>query len=156
MLRLSFFLAALLTLSLPARAIDLRVSAPALERVLVKQVFNQPGPKGQNDQRHYLRGDATKGCAVYADSPRVSFRHAEPTALDPAPEDRVVVSVKTHAKLGFGKQCFGIAVSFESEVSFIPQAEGESVGFRDARIEHLSANKELDLLIEPFLSKKLP
>ncbi len=156
MLRLSFLLAALLTLSLPARAIDLRVSAPALERVLVKQVFNQPGPQGQNDNRHYLRGDATKGCAVYADSPRVSFRHAEPTALDPAPEDRVVVSLKTHAKLGFGKQCFGIAVSFESEVSFIPQAEGESVGFRDARIEHLSANKEIDLLLEPFLSKKLP
>ena len=157
MLRFIVLLAALFLCSIaPARAVELRVSAPALERMLLRQVFNQPGPKGQNDNRRYLRGDATKGCAVYADSPHVSFRHAEPTALDPTPEDRIVVSLKTHAKLGFGKSCFGIGVSFESEVSFIPEAEGESVGFRDARIEHLSANKEIDLLLEPFLSKKLP
>ena len=157
MLRPSLFFVAFLLLSmLPAHAVELRVSAPALERTLLRQVFNQAGPRGQNDNRHYLRGDATKGCAVYADSPHVSFRHVEPTALDPAPDDRVVVSVKTHAKLGFGKSCFGIAVSFESEVSFIPEAEGESVGFRDARIEHLSANREVDALLEPFLSKRMP
>jgi hypothetical protein len=47
-------------------------------------------------------------------------------------------------------------LSTTSEVSFIPEAEGESVGFRDARIDHLSDNKELNLLLEPFLSKKLP
>ena len=157
MLRSGLLVAALVLLSvLPARAVELRIAAPALERTLLRQVFNQVGPKGQNDNRRYLRGDATKGCAVYADTPHVSFRHSEPTALDPAPEDRVVVSIKTHAKLGFGKSCFGIGVSFESEVSFIPEAEGESVGFRDARIEHLSANKEIDLLLEPFLSKRLP
>ena len=157
MLRSSLFAAALLLVStFSAHAVELRISAPALERTLLKQVFNQVGPKGQNDNRRYLRGDATKGCAVYADTPHVSFRHSEPTTLDPAPDDRVVVSIKTHAKLGFGKSCFGIAVTFDSEVSFIPQAEGESVGFRDARIEHLSANKEIDLLLEPFLSKKLP
>jgi hypothetical protein len=71
-------------------------------------------------------------------------------------DDRVYVTVKTHAKLGFGRNCFGISVSAESEVSFIPEAQGESVGFRDARIEHLSSNKEVDLLLEPFLQKKLP
>jgi hypothetical protein len=41
-------------------------------------------------------------------------------------------------------------------VSFVPEAEGESVGFRDAHIDHLTNNKELDALLEPFLAKKLP
>jgi hypothetical protein len=95
--------------------------------------------------RHYLKGNAEKGCSVYVDDPHINFV-----------DDRVVVKVKTHAKLGFGRNCFGISVSTESEVSFIPEAEGESVGFRDARIDHLSDNKELNALLEPFLSKKLP
>ena len=134
----------LLAGAVSARAIDVRVSAPALERTLKRQLFNQAGPDGTLD-RHYLRGSASKGCAVYADDPHVMFK-----------DDRVVVSVKTHAKLGFGKNCFGVSLSTESQVSFIPEAEGESVGFRDARIDHLSDNKELNTLLEPFLSKKLP
>ena len=133
-----------LACAVSAGAIDVRVSAPALERTLKRQLFNEPGPDGKQD-RHYLRGSATKGCAVYADDPHVVFK-----------DDRVVVTLKTHAKLGFGKACFGVSVSTESQVSFVPDAEGESVGFRDARIDHLSDNKELDLLLEPFLSKKLP
>ena len=135
---------ALLLSVAPARAIEVRVSAPALERTLKRQLFNEAGPDGKLD-RHYLRGGAAKGCSVYADEPHVTFK-----------DDRVVVSLKTHAKLGFGRNCFGVSVSTESQVSFIPEAEGESVGFRDARIDHLSDNKELDLLLEPFLSKKLP
>ena len=127
-----------------ARAIEVRVTAPALERTLKRQVFNQPGPDGKLD-RHYLRGDATKGCSVYAEDPHVSFK-----------DDRVVVTIKTHARLGLGRACFGISVSTTSEVSFVPEAEGESVGFRDARVDHLSDNKELNLLLEPFLSKRLP
>jgi hypothetical protein len=130
--------------AVPAHAIEVRVSAPALERTLQRQLFNEAGPDGKLD-RHYLRGSGATGCAVYADSPHVNFQ-----------DDRVVVTVKTHAKLGFGKNCFGVLLSTTSEVSFIPEAEGESVGFRDARIDHLSDNKELNLLLEPFLSKKLP
>jgi len=145
MRRVLFFLLLVGVSSLrPAHAIEVRVSAPALERTLKRQLFNEPGPDGQLD-RHYLRGSAKTGCAVYADDPHVIFK-----------DDRVVVTVKTHAKLGFGKACFGVSVSTESQVSFVPDAEGESVGFRDARIDHLSDNKELDLLLEPFLSKKLP
>ncbi len=120
------------------------MSAPALERTLKRQLFNQPGPDSAME-RYYLRGSASTGCAVYAEDPHVAFK-----------DDRVVVSIRTHAKLGFGKSCFGISVSTESEVSFIPEAQGESVGFRDARIDKLSENKELNLLLEPFLSKKLP
>jgi hypothetical protein len=127
-----------------ASAIEVRVTAPALERTLQRQVFNQPDADGKLN-RHYLRGSAKKGCSVYVDDPHITFA-----------DDRLIVKVKTHAKLGFGKACFGISVSTESEVSFIPEAEDESVGFRDARIDHLSDNKELNLLLEPFLSKKLP
>ncbi len=128
-----------------AHAIEARVSAPALERTLKKQLFNEAGPDGKVD-RHYIKGSLAKGgCYVYVDDPHVTFK-----------DDRVVVTVKTHAKLGVGKACFGISLSTESTVSFIPEAEGESVGFRDARIDRLSDNKELDLLMEPFLSKKLP
>jgi hypothetical protein len=127
-----------------AQAIEVRVTAPALERTLQRQLFNQADADG-NLNRHYLKGNATKGCSVYADQPHVTFQ-----------DDRVVVSVKTHAKLGIGKACFGISVTAESQVSFVPEAEGESVGFRDAHIDHLTNNKELDALLEPFLSKKLP
>ena len=141
---LSLALFAALSLSATARAVEVRVTAPALERTLQHQLFNQPGPDGTPD-RHFLRGNGTKGCAVYVDSPHVSFA-----------DERVVVSVSTHARLGIGKSCFGISLTTESQVSFIPEAEGESVGFRDARIEHLSDNKELNLLLEPFLAKKLP
>ena len=121
----AFVLLPLLAVS-SARAVEVRVTAAALERTLQHQLFNQAGPDGKLD-RHYLRGNSNKGCAVYADTPGVRFQ-----------DDRIVVSVKTHAKLGFGKSCFGISVATTSEVSFVPQAEGESVGFRDARIEHLS------------------
>jgi hypothetical protein len=127
-----------------ASAIEVRVTAPALERTLQHQVFNQPDADGRLD-RHYLKGNASKGCSVYADEPHVSFK-----------DDRVVVSVKTHAKLGIGKSCFGISITSESQVSFIPEAEGERVGFRDAHIERLTGNKQLDALLEPFLAKKLP
>jgi hypothetical protein len=127
-----------------ARAIEVRVTAPALERTLQKQVFNQPDAEGRRD-RYYLRGNANKGCSIYVDDPHVMYR-----------DDRVVVSVRTHFKLGIGRNCFGLSVSTTSEVSFVPEAEGESVGFRDARVDHLSENKELNLLLEPFLAKKMP
>ena len=38
----------------------------------------------------------------------------------------------------------------------VPQAEEESIGFRDARLERLSTSKELNFLLVPFLSGKLP
>jgi len=145
LVRCSIFLLCGFFCATSARAIEARVSAPALERTLKRQLFNEAGPDGKLD-RHYIKGSLAKGgCAVYVDDPHVTFK-----------DDRVVVSVKTHAKLGIGKACFGISISTESTVSFIPEAEGEIVGFRDAHIDHLSDNKELDLLMEPFLSKKLP
>ncbi len=124
-----------------ARAIEVKVSAKALERTLRTQLFN--GPNG----RYYMSGDASKPCAAYAEDPHVTFK-----------DDRVVVRIHTRSKLGkaLGGKCLGIALTTVAEVSVVPDAEGESVGFRDARIEKVSESKELNFLLVPFLSRKLP
>ena len=38
----------------------------------------------------------------------------------------------------------------------VPDAQGEVIGFRDARVEHLTASRELNIFLIPFLSRKLP
>jgi hypothetical protein len=124
-----------------ARAIEVKVSAAALERTLRGQLFNGP------DGRYYMRGDRTTACFVYAEDPHVSFQ-----------DDRVVVHVHTRAKLGTGVHgaCLGVSLTTDADVSFVPEAEGVSVGFRDARVERLSESPELNFLLVPFLSRKLP
>jgi hypothetical protein len=124
-----------------ASAIEVRVSAQALERTLQTQLFN--GPQG----RYYLRGDANSACYVYAESPHVTFV-----------QDRIVVRVHTKAKLGTAVHgaCLGVSLTTNTDVSLIPEAEEESIGFRDARIERLTESKELNFLLEPFLKNKLP
>jgi hypothetical protein len=124
-----------------ARALDVKVSASALERTLKAQLFNGA------DGRYYMRGDANSACFVYAEDPHVSFK-----------DDRVVVHVHTRARLGtsIGGSCIGVGLATDADVSFVPDAEGESVGFRDARLERLSSSKELNFLLVPFLSRKLP
>jgi len=124
-----------------ARAIEVKVSALALERTLRAQLFNGA------DGRYYMRGDATAACYVYAENPHVSFK-----------DDRVVVHVHTRAKLGTSVRgnCLGVSLNTDADVSVVPDAEGESIGFRDARIEWLSESKELNFLLVPFLGRKLP
>jgi len=124
-----------------ARAVEVKLSAGSLERTLRAQLFNSP------DGRYYIRGDATTPCAVSVEDPHVSFR-----------DDRIVVRVHVRAKLGkaFGGKCMGVSLSTDTDVSLVPDAEDESVGFRDARIERVSENRELNFLLEPFLNHKLP
>ncbi len=124
-----------------ASAIEVRVSAEALERTLQTQLFN--GPQG----RYYLRGDANSACYVYAELPHVTFV-----------QERIVVRVHTKAKLGTSVHgtCIGVSLTTNTDVSLIPDAEEESIGFRDARIERLTESKELNFLLEPFLKNKLP
>jgi hypothetical protein len=124
-----------------ASAIEVKMSAQALERTLRAQLFNGP------DGRYYIRGDANSPCFVYADSPHVTFV-----------QDRIVVHVHAKAKLGtvVHGACLGVSLGTEADVSLIPDAEEESIGFRDARIERLSESKELNFLLVPFLSRKLP
>ncbi len=132
----------LLSLTCPrANALELRLTAKALEHTLQAQLFTNI------EGRYYMRGDPKSACFVYADQPHVSFV-----------EDRVVVHVRTNSRLGtgmFGK-CVGLGFTTQADVSFIPDAEGETIGFRDARIERFTGNKELDFLVVPFLSRKLP
>lgn len=141
LLRLLVFVALLPFAVRTASAIEVRVSTQALERTLRTQLFN--GPQG----RYYIRGDANSACYVYAESPHVTFV-----------EDRVVVHVHTKAKFGTAVHgaCLGVSLTTDADVSLIPEAEEESIGFRDARIERLSESKELNFVLVPFLSRKLP
>ena len=140
-LRLLLSLALLFSATHAASAIEVKVSAQALERTLQAQLFN--GPQG----RYYIRGDANSACYVYAESPHVTFV-----------QDRIVVRVHAKSKLGTAVHgtCIGVSLSTNTDVSLIPEAEEESVGFRDARIERLSESKELNFLLVPFMSHKLP
>ncbi|HEY0161115.1 MAG TPA: hypothetical protein VGB69_00405 [Edaphobacter sp.] len=143
MLRRALSLCALLfgLFVLPACATEVGISAQALERTLRTQLFNSP------DGRYYLRGDAKSACYVYAESPRVTFV-----------QDRVVVHIHTRAKLGTGVRgaCIGVTLTRDVDVSVLPDAQGETIGFRDARIDHLSDSRELNFLLVPFLSHQLP
>src|SRR6201985_3022697 len=124
-----------------ASAIEVRVSAQALERTLRTQLFNSP------QGRYYIRGDASSACYVYAELPHVTFV-----------QDRVVVHVHTKAKFGTSVHgaCLGVSLTTDTDVSLIPEAEEESIGFRDARIERLSESRELNFILAPFLNHKVP
>jgi hypothetical protein len=140
-LRLFVYVAILLSAARTASAVEVRVSPEALERTLRAQLFN--GPQG----RYYIRGDATSACFVYAESPHVTFV-----------QERIVVRVHARAKLGTTVHgtCIGVSLTTDTDVSLIPEAQEESIGFRDARIERLSDSRELNFLLEPFLSRKVP
>src|SRR5438477_11252523 len=95
LLRLPLSLALLFSAIRAASAIEVKVSAQALERTLQAQLFN--GPQG----RYYIRGDANSACYVYAESPHVSFV-----------QDRIVVRVHSKSKLGTSVHgtCIGVSL----------------------------------------------
>lgn len=124
-----------------AAAVELKVSREALERTLKLQLFGSP------DGRYYLKGRATSACFIYAEDPKLTFV-----------QDRIVVRMKTHARLGTGLRgtCLGLALSPTAEVSLAPDGEGETIGFRDARVERVSYQRELNFVLSPFLSHQIP
>ncbi len=123
------------------RGVELRVSREALQRTLQQQLFSGPGG------RYYLKGSPQSACFVYAENPQVSFSG-----------DRIVVRMKTHARLGKALRgaCLGITLAPTSEVSVAPEGEGETLGFRDARLERISDQRELNFVLTPFLSHTVP
>ena len=125
----------------PARAVEMKVSREALERTLDQQLFGGP------DARYYLKGNAESACFTYAESPKLSFV-----------QDRIVVRMKTHARIGTAVRgaCLGLALTVPAEVSLAPDADGETIGFRDARLDKVSDQKELNFILSPFLSRKVP
>jgi hypothetical protein len=128
-------------LAIPSSGVELKVSREALERTLKQQLFSGP------DGRYYLKGSAATACYVYAENPQVSFAG-----------DRILVRVKTHARLGTSLRgaCLGFSLSPSSEVSVAPDGEGETLGFKDARLEKVSDQKELNFLLTAFLGHTVP
>ncbi len=124
-----------------SQAGEFKVSSGALERTLRSRLFNTP------DQRYYLRGDATSPCKLYAEDPHLSFSG-----------DRILVKVHTAGHYGkqFGGRCIGFPVSMNTVISLAPTAEGETIGVTDARMDRLSDSAEVNFILSPFLSHKLP
>jgi hypothetical protein len=120
---------------------ELTVSRDALERTLKQQLFS--GPQGV----YYLKGGPQAPCSITAEDPRLSFE-----------QDRIVVRMKARARLGraVGGACIGVALSFPAEVSLAPDAEGESIGFRDARLDRVSDHEEVNFVLAPFLRREVP
>ncbi len=134
-------LAALAGCLTPCRAVELKVGREALQRTLKQQLFSGP------DGRYFLKGSVHSACWVYADDAELSFV-----------QDRIVVRVKTHARLGqaVGGACLGFSLAPTSEVSLEPYGEGETIGFRDAQVVRVSDRRELNFLLAPFLSHQVP
>src|SRR5579863_9863222 len=126
---------------IPCRAVELKVSRDALQRTLKQQLFGGP------DGRYFLKGSPKSACFVYADDAQLSFA-----------QDRIVVRIRTHAKLGksVAGACLGIALSPTAEVSLEPYGEAETIGFRDAQVLKVSDQRELNFLLSPFLSHQVP
>ncbi len=141
LLAASLQVALILASAAPARAVEMRVSRDAIERTLKQQLFG--GAQG----RYYLKGTPQSPCFTYAEDPKLTFD-----------QDRIVVRVKTHSRLGTAVHgaCIGLPLSMPAQVSLAPDAEGETIGFRDARLDSVSAQKELNFLLAPFLSHQVP
>jgi hypothetical protein len=127
--------------AVPSGAVELKVSREALQRTLKEQLFS--GPNG----RYYLKGSAETPCSIYAENPQLTFA-----------EDRILVRVRTHAQVGKAMRgaCIGLSIAPTSEVSVSPDGEGETLGFRDARVERISQQRELNFVLTPFLSRQIP
>ncbi len=122
-------------------AVEMKVSRQALERTLQQQLFGGP------DGRYYMKGTPQSACFTYAENPQLTFV-----------QDRIVVKVKTHSRLGTPLKgaCIGLSISAPAEVSLAPNAEGETIGFRDARLDQVSDQKQLNFILNPFLARKVP
>jgi hypothetical protein len=120
---------------------QLTVSRDALERTLRQQLFSTP------NGLYYLKGGPHSACAITAEEPKLTFE-----------QDRIVVRMKTHARLGHavGGACVGMAFNFPAQVSFTPDAEGETIGFRDAHLDRVSDSKEVNFVLAPFLRRQVP
>lgn len=126
---------------IPSKGVELSVSRQALERTLKEQLFSGP------DGRYYLKGNGHTGCFISTEDPHLSFE-----------QDRIVVRVKTRARLGkmVGGSCLGVTLTLPAEVSLAPDAEGETIGFNDARLEKISDRKEINFVLAPFLRGQVP
>lgn len=121
-----------------SRGVELTVSRDALERTLKQELFSGP------DGRYYLKGNAKSTCFISTEDPQLRFE-----------QDRIVVRVKTRARLGVGGVCLA-TVTLPAEVSLEPEAEGETIGFKNASLDKVSDRKEINFVLAPFLRGQVP
>jgi len=123
------------------RGVELTVSRQALERTLKQQLFSGP------DGRYFLKGNPHSACFISTEDPHLSFE-----------QGRIVVRVKTVARLGtpVAGACLGVNLTLPAEVSLAPDAEGETIGFRDAQLDKISDRKEINFVLAPFLRGQVP
>jgi hypothetical protein len=102
---------------------------------------------GASGGRYYLRGSPTSVCFTYAENPEIAFV-----------KDRIVVRMLAHSRLGRAMHgdCVGLAITAPTEVSVVPDAQGETIGYRSARLDRISDQEELNFLLRPFLSLVVP
>ena len=119
----------------------LTVSRQALERTLKQRLFDGPGG------RRFLKGGAHSASFVSIEDPHLIFK-----------QERIVVRVTAHARLGktLGGKWLGVSVTLPAEVSVVPDADGENLGFREARLDMVSDRREIDFVLAPFLRRKVP
>jgi hypothetical protein len=131
----------LLAGAVACRAMELTVSKQALERTLKQQLFSGP------DGRYYLKGNPHSACFISTEDPHLSFE-----------QGRIVVRVKTVARLGtsVGGACLGVSMTLQAEVSLAPDAEGKTIGFRDAQLDKVSDQREINFVLAPFLRGQVP
>ena len=125
----------------PALGVELKISRAALQHTLRQQLFGGAGG------RAYLKGSAQTPCFVYAEDPEVRFETG-----------RILIRMKTHARIGTSVRgaCLGVSLAPVSEVSVEPDGEGETLGFKNARLERVSEQRELNFILTPFLSHTVP
>ncbi|HEY1804500.1 MAG TPA: hypothetical protein VGG45_08450 [Terracidiphilus sp.] len=122
-----------------SRGVELTISRDALERTLKQDLFSGP------DGRYYLKGNAKSPCFISTEDPQLRFE-----------QDRIVVRMKTRAKLGVGGACLGVTITLPAEVSMEPDAEGETIGFKDAQLDKVSDRREINFVLAPFLRGQVP
>jgi hypothetical protein len=122
-------------------SVKLTVTRVALERALKQQLFAGP------DGRCYLKGDAQSSFFISIEDPRLIFE-----------QDRIVVKIMTRARMGktVGGKWLGMSVTLPAQVSLAPDAEDETIGFHDARLDLASDRKEIDFVLAPFLRGHVP
>jgi hypothetical protein len=103
----------------PARAVDLKVQFPALERLLGEQVFTQDG-------RRYVHGGKNNKCNfAYLEKPHVEGADGK---------------LRFHAKftgqtaLNMFGQCVGVGDAFDVEIAAIPVFKDGNIGLSEVAV----------------------
>ena len=113
-------IALLFLLTLPVWAADLRISFPALERMLSQEVFSQEG-------RRYVRGSAKQKCDyAYLETPRINSRDSRLT---------IRARFSGRSALDVMGRCIGLGDAFDLTLIGTPVFDKGALTFKDVTVE---------------------